>query len=370
MRAAIFQIWFNRDYEQYAAVKGIDMSLPNWQPSDRMRLYVRKDVTAQVWNYGTAPIAAEELLADPYEGKEITLAADDIIGSQGTAPGNFEMPRDIALAPDGTLYVADTGNHRIQHLSANGEVLHIWGSFADSATGEAPPGTFYEPWGIAVDSQGNVYVTDTWNHRVQKFTPQGEFITQWGYFGQAESEQAFWGPRDIIVDGQGRVFITDTGNKRIVVFDSDGVFITQFGSAGLLAGQFDEPVGLAVDADGNIYVADTWNKRVQVFTLDETDLEYEPILEWDIVGWYGQSLDNKPYLTVDTQGRVFVGDPESYRILQFNTQGEFVQYWGDYGTELDAFNLPTGLSTDPEGGLWVADAGNHRLLYFSVPVDN
>ena len=368
MRAAIFQIWLNRDYDDYAALtnKQAELSLPTWSPADRMRLYVRKDVAAQVWNYGSAPLAVEEILADPYEGKEIILLADRTFGSNGAERAQFQMPRALAVAPDGSIYVADTNNHRIQHLSAEGEALHVWGGFADSATGEAPAGTFYEPWGIAVGPDGSVYVTDTWNHRVQKFTASGQFIAQWGYFGQAESGTAFWGPRDIVVDAESRVFITDTGNKRVTVFDADGNFITTFGTAGLLEGQFDEPVGLAVDGAGRIYVADTWNKRVQVFAFDETELAYLPVQEWEIVGWYGQSLDNKPYITVDAQGRVFVSDPEGYRILEFTTQGEFVRYWGIFGSSMDSFNLPTGLAAAPDGGLWVADAGNHRILRFAI----
>lgn len=370
MRSAIFQIWFNRDYEQYAAIKGTDMSLANWSPSDRMRLYVRKDVAAQVWNIGTAPVAVEEILADPYEGKEVSLFADVVHGTEGSETGQFQMPRDVALAADGSIYVTDSNNHRIQHLSPEGEVLHIWGYFADISQGEAPEGSFYEPWGIAVGPKGNVYVADTWNHRIQKFTPEGEFITQWGYFGQGESGEAFWGPRDILVDDQGRVFVTDTGNKRVVVFNSEGEFLTSFGTPGLLEGQFDEPVGLAADPDGRIYIADTWNKRVQVFEPDDSGLVYTPILEWEIVGWYGQSLDNKPFLTVDQQGRVFVSDPESYRILEFDTQGEFIKYWGDYGAELDGFNLPTGLAASLDGELWIADTGNHRIVRYIIPEES
>ncbi|MEN8172267.1 MAG: flippase activity-associated protein Agl23 [Chloroflexota bacterium] len=371
VRSAIWQIWLNRDYDEYAAIRGTDMSLQNWQPSDRMRLYVRKDVAAQVWNYGGGELLTDEdIFKDPYEGKEISLAAELSIGKPGSSSGEFNMPRDLAFAPDGSIYVADTGNHRVQHLSPDGDTLEIWGSFADSAVGSAPGGTFYEPWGIAVGPEGNVYVTDTWNHRVQKFSAEGDFITQWGSFGQAETSTAFWGPRDIVVDSDGRVYITDTGNKRIAVFDSDGVFITEFGEAGMLEGQFDEPVGLAVDADGKVYVADTWNHRVQVFAPDTSGEVYTMVNSWELEAWYGQSLDNKPYLTVDSLGRVFVGDPEGYHILAFDAQGSFEQYWGYYGTDpqdLSGLNLPAGLAVDPDGKLWVADAGNHRILRFDVP---
>ena len=109
-----------------------------------------------------------------------------------------------------------------------------------------PRRNFNEPWGMAVAPDGSVYVADTWNHRIQKFTPDGKFLLMFGFFGQAESPEAFWGPRDVVVDREGRVFVTDTGNKRVVVFDSQGQFITQFGTTGVGLGQLDEPVGIAV----------------------------------------------------------------------------------------------------------------------------
>ncbi|MGD8751095.1 MAG: glycosyltransferase family 39 protein, partial [Anaerolineales bacterium] len=367
VRNAVWQIWYNRDFKEYARLKDKDLSLPNWRPSNRMRLYVRKDIAAQVWNYGVTTILPEEILADPYEGKEIILLADKIIGTNGSEQGQFQNPRNVAIAGDGSLYVADTNNHRIQHLTTDGEVLHVWGSFADRSTGNAPGGTFYEPWGIAVGPEGNVYVVDTWNHRVQKFSQTGEFINQWGYFGQAEDGYALWGPRDVIVDSEGNVFVTDTGNKRVVIYDRDGNYLSEFGGAGLLAGQFDEPVGLAMDSQGQIFVADTWNQRVQVFDSGRDGLQFNPINEWEIVGWYGQSLDNKPYLAVNDQGHVYVSDPEGYRILEFTGSGEFIRYWGKFGAGPDQINLPTGLVFDGENGLWIADAGNHRLLHFTIP---
>jgi DNA-binding beta-propeller fold protein YncE len=110
---------------------------------------------------------------------------------------------------------------------------------------------------VAVGPDGSVYVTDTWNARVVKFTAKGKYITSWGFYGQ-DTPEAFWGPRGIAVDSKSRVYVADTGNKRIVVFDSKGAYITQFGTAGLDAGQFDEPVGVAVAFDGTVYVTDTW----------------------------------------------------------------------------------------------------------------
>jgi predicted membrane-bound mannosyltransferase/sugar lactone lactonase YvrE len=365
MREAIFQVWLNRDYKLYAQQTGQDMSLQNWNPSEKFRLYIRKDVVAQLWDYGSTSTTAP-VQADPYEGKQITVSADQVIGTAGTQPGQFATPRDVALAPDGTLYVADTFNNRIQHLAADGSVLQVWGTFADISKGEAPGGTFFQPWGIAVGADGSVFVTDTWNHRIQKFTADGKFENMWGYFGQADTPFAIWGPRDIAIDSKGNVFITDTGNKRIVVYDMDGNYVTQFGSAGLEPGQFDEPVGVAVDKNGVVYVADTWNQRIQVMSQTESGT-YTPLTSWDIVAWYGQSLDNKPYLSVDNNGNLFTTDPEGYRVLHFTTTGTFINYFGDFGTGTNAFNLPTGIISDGKGGVWIADAGNNRIMHFSLP---
>lgn len=365
MREAIFQIWLNRDYTLYGQLVGQDMSLQNWNPAEKYRLYIRKDVLSQLWDYGSTP-STLPVQADPYEGKEIVLPADQVIGTVGTQPGQYQNPRDVAIAPDGSIYISDTSNNRIQHIGSDGSVLNVWGSFADISKGAAPGGTFFEPWGIAVGKDGSVYVADTWNHRIQKFTSDGGFVNMWGYFGQAETPFAIWGPRDIAIDTNGNLFITDTGNKRIVIYDADGNYVNQFGSAGLEAGNFDEPVGIAVDKDGLVYVADTWNQRIQVMTPDVSG-NYSPLINWDVVAWYGQSLENKPYLTVDNNGNLYTTDPEGNRVLHFTTTGTFVNYFGDYGTDPNSFNLPDGITTDITGGIWVADAGNGRIMHFTIP---
>jgi uncharacterized protein (TIGR03663 family) len=367
MREAIFRIWLYRDYTQYSQLTNRNPELQNWSPAGRMRLYIRKDVVAQLWDYGTG-IYTEEAIADPYEGKQVARTADIVFGTQGSEPGQFQNPRDIAVSPDGSLYIADTMNHRIQHFSADGSLLQAWGSYADLSRGAAPGGTFYEPWGVAVGPDGSVYVTDTWNHRVQRFTAEGEFISMWGFFGQGETPLALWGPRDIAVDTQGQVFITDTGNKRVVVYDADGNFITQFGSSGYEPGQFDEPVGVAVDDDGLVYIADTWNQRIQIMAPDDSG-NYIPLLNWEVVAWYGESLDNKPYLAVDSSGNLYVSDPEGFRILHFTRTGTFIDYFGDYGAGSNTFNLPTGLSVDSQDGLWVVDSANNRVMHFTIPTE-
>jgi predicted membrane-bound mannosyltransferase/DNA-binding beta-propeller fold protein YncE len=365
MRTAIFNIWLNRDYKLYGELtnsQGVNEN--TWEPSDRMRLYIRKDVADLVWKYGIKTVQVPK--EDPYAKGKVSLSADFIYGTPGTEPGQFNTPRGIAFAPDGSLFIADSRNHRIQHLSADGQVLNLWGSFADQSAGNAPIGTLNEPWGVAVGPDGSVYVTDTWNHRIQKFGPDGTPLKMWGVFGTSETPGALYGPRGISVDAEGRVYVADTGNKRIMVFDSNGAILTQFGVEGFDAGQFSEPVDVKVDAQGRVYVTDTWNQRVQV--LDSMEgLNYSSIKQWPIAGWLSQSLDNKPYLALAPNGHVLVTDPEGYRVIEFDGEGQFLRTWGEFGADNLTFGLPSGIATDADGNLWVTDAGNSRIMRFILP---
>jgi DNA-binding beta-propeller fold protein YncE len=303
----------------------------------------------------------------------LALAADQIFESNRYAPLGLNAPRAIAAGRNDDLYIADSRNHRILHLASDGTLLHAWGSYADvfSAQGAAP-GTFNEPWGVAVGPDGSVYVTDTWNHRVQKFTESGEFVATWGQYGQpsidlAESVNWFWGPRGIAVDSQGRVYIADTGNKRIAIFDKDGNYLTEFGTSGFDPGQFDEPVGVAVAPSGTVYVTDTWNQRVQAFMPNETGDFFLPTLQWDVSGWKGQSLDNKPFIAVGQNEHIFITDPEGYRVIEFTAAGEFVRTWGAFGNGPAEIGLAAGVTVDESGLIWVTDAGSNRILRYQLP---
>jgi sugar lactone lactonase YvrE len=124
---------------------------------------------------------------------------------------------------------------------------------------------------------------------------------------------------------------------------------------------------LDFDPEGNLYVADTWNQRIQVFSPDENGIAQNFLNQWDVEGWYGQSLDNKPYLSVGPDGYVYTSDPELSRIIVFTAEGEVVATWGTQGFETANFNYPTGLTVDNQGGVWVSDTKNNRIQYFLNP---
>jgi predicted membrane-bound mannosyltransferase/DNA-binding beta-propeller fold protein YncE len=369
MRTALWEIWYNRNYEPYARLTNTNtLTLSNWQPSDSFRMYIRKDIASLIWEYGAAPVAMEPSI-DPYEINTLRLDADQII--YGDAQFTFDAPRDIAFAPDGTFYVADSRNHRILQFDTNGQYLNTFGTYgASDFTNQkiAPGGSFNEPWGLAVGPDGSVFVADTWNHRIQKFSADGKFISMWGQFGAAETPYHFWGPRGVAVDREGRVFVTDTGNKRVVIFDSEGVHLAAFGGAGLGVGQFDEPVGIEVDDLGRLYIADTWNKRIQIMLPDDDTLNYPSHVSWDIDAWYGESLENKPFLTIDGNYDVYVADPLFGRVLVFNQYGEFLFAFGGFGSGPDEIGIVGGVAADPLGNVWVSDARNNRLMRFPIGI--
>jgi len=353
-RESLAKIIFYRHYDNY--------QLNQWPFVHRFNLYIRNDVLNDVWDYQSGPLQlTQNITLNPWQDKKTELTAVQTWGSGGQAEGQFKNPRNLAVAPDGTIYVADSGNHRIQAFDTDGTFLFQWGSEGSG------PNQFNEPWGIGVGQDGRVYVTDTWNHRVQIFSADGEFLNQFGNFVNAQGDVNlqpgdFWGPRGVAIDPDGNVLISDTGNKRISKFTPDGDFINQFGGGGVVAGRFEEPVGLAADNDGNIYVADTWNERMQKF-----DSAYNNVTDWKVVGWGSESIFNKPFVAVDDQNRVFVSDPEGYRILVYDgTTGEGIQTWGRYGQESFAFGLPNGLAFDNDGYLLVADADNNRIMKFEI----
>lgn len=365
MRAALWDIWYNRDYRRYDELaEDRSYAVDEWPLRSQYRLYIRRDVVARIWDRGTtSPVEIGP--TDPYAEGWRDLAARQVFGSQGSEEGQFQSPRGIDIGPDGFVYVADAGNHRVQKFTAQGEFVAAWGQqvVSEGAAGE-PPG-FNEPWSLAVAPDGDIFVADTWNHRIVRMTPKGEWIHAWGTFGQYGTDDTagqgvFYGPRDLTIEPDQRIYVADTGNKRIQVFDPDGQFALQWGGGGAAEGYLDEPVGLAFGPEGKeLYVADTWNRRVQVFDRNGTFLR-----QWPIDGWDAGIPEEKPYLAVDADGHVYVTDPGNYRVLVFDSHGGYLLSFGQYGHDKRSFALPTGIDVAQDGSVYVTDAHGHRVLVF------
>lgn len=363
VRQALWDIFFYRDFKKYGEVFGGTFTAAEWPLRHPLRLYIREDVLAELWDHGVGAVSVAGRV-DPYEANELQLSPSLVInpnGVESAAADGLAAPRNVAVGKNGRLYIADSGNHRIQVFNSDGTPATSWGSFGSE------PGQFNEPWGIAVDDQF-VYVADTWNHRIQKFTLDGELM---GVFGQSGSPAPdsgdeglglFFGPRSITLIEGNQLLVTDTGNHRMQLLDRDGNFLRQIGQFGNQLGQFNEPVGIATAPDGSVYLADTWNGRIQQFNRDLL-----PLWQWDVNAWQGQSINNKPYTAVDSAGRVYVTDPEEYRILIFSSDGAYLGRFGQFGTDVNSLALPNGIAVDAKDNVYIADAGNNRVLKFDAP---
>jgi len=211
-------------------------------------------------------------------GVVTTLAGS---GSHGSVDGtgtaaSFSQPIGVAVDSSGNVYVSDTGNNKIRKVTPAGVVTTLAGADeGDYADGQGTAARFYNPNGVAVDGSGNVYVADSYNHRIRKITASGSVTTlAWsGDVGSADgqgTEVSFRIPRGVAVDGSGNVYVADSGNHRICKIDVGGNVTTLAGGGdvGSADGQgteasFHDPEGVAVDGSGNVYVADSYNHRIR-----------------------------------------------------------------------------------------------------------
>ena len=270
-------------------------------------------------------------------------------GSEGLqTTGLFSFPQDLALDSTGNVYVTDYGNRRIQKFDGDGNFLHTWG-IKGSGNGQ-----FQVPAGIAI-GKDFVYVVDNELNRVQKFDTSGKYIMQWGSKGTESGK--FLLPQNIAVDPNGDVYVADTGNSRIQKFSSDGKFLLSLGSSGLGNGQFLNPRGVAADSQGSVYVSDSGNNRIQKFTLDGVFLK-----SFDVSS--GNSLRHPQGLDADSSGNIYVADTGNNRIVKIDKDGNSLASWGSLGTTNGNFNNPKDAVVDSTGNVFVVDSSNHRIQKF------
>jgi sugar lactone lactonase YvrE len=273
-------------------------------------------------------------------------------GEYGSSNGRFDEPYGLAIDDSDNVYVADTGNDRIQKFDPSGDLLTKWGA---SGSGD---GQFYWPSMIGIDSSGNVYVSDWDNYRIQKFGPNGTFITAWGTDGTGDGQ--FDGPDGMAIDASGNVYVSDYYNHRIQKFDSNGNFLTKWGTEGSGNGQFAYPEGVAVDASGNVYVADSENNRIQKFNSNGAF-----IAKWGTSGFGSGQFAYPVGVAIDNVGNVYVSEWDNNRIQKFGPNGTFIITWGTSGSGNGEFNVPAGIAVNSSRDVHVADYGNNRIQVFS-----
>jgi DNA-binding beta-propeller fold protein YncE len=309
----------------------------------------------------------------------------------GGAEGQFNNPIGLAAAPDGSILVVDGGNARVQRFDPAGAFLGAWGDGPGGGLGDgfggiqlAQAASGLGPTGIALDAAGDVFVADTWNHRVLALDPAGNVLFELGGAGAADGDDlgdgtgrlpadlgddpaavndapgAFFGPRGIAVT-ENAIFVTDTGNERVQRFDRDGAFVAAFGGFGREPGRLIEPVGIAVGPDGLVYVADSGNQRISAFTPDGEPVRQFVVDAWPAPDPTGARPSFQPYLAFDAAGRLYASSSASGTVEVFAPDGTPLEALFVAGSE--RFDLPIGVAVSPFGELLVADAGLNAVLF-------
>jgi DNA-binding beta-propeller fold protein YncE len=297
-------------------------------------------------------------------------------GKKGSEPGEFHFPIGIAVNRDDELFVSDHYNNRVQRFDAGGKLL-----------GHFP--VLPNPGGLATDKDGNLIVAhfpasrlskEKTPDRVTVYSPAGKLLREWGKSGDGDGE--FSWPGGIAVNKAGRVYVADQTNRRVQVFDGEGKFLFKWGQYGTKEGEFGGnstrasrvggPQFVALDGRGNIYTTEGSMGRVQKFTADGKFL-----LSWgdnqDKAGGFGgeftgfqAKLVGPIGICIDEKDRVWVS-AVSGRVQQFTADGKFLRGCGDVqGSKPGQFLAPHGLALDSRGHLYVVDSYNHRIQKFDV----
>ena len=298
-----------------------------------------------------------------------------------SAPSAFSDPFGIAINDDGVVFIADAGDsNRIRKLMPNGSVTTVAGSVEGYADGPGTQAAFNTPSGLALDSEGNLFVADTGNNRIRKITPAGLVSTvagdgTAGYVDGRGTQARFDGPIGLAVDTKGNIYVADTYNDRVRKITPDGV-VTTVAGAGLgyadgPAGNalFDTPCAIVVSPDGTLIVADTGNHRLrkiangQVSTLPVSFLE--EVNPADLRKPVGLALTHDGFL--------YVTEPDRARVVQIAPDGRARVIAGGTpadreGSDHTRFSQTTGVAIDRRGDLYLADSGDYLVRKLSAAV--
>ena len=252
----------------------------------------------------------------------------------GPGGSGFDQPVDLALDREQNIYVLSRSNElhrkpRFTVVTMDEKILRDVGSVGEG------DGEFVWPTGIALDPDGNVYVSDEWLHRITIFDRKGNFLAKWGSLGPEDGE--LHGPSGLAFDNKGYLYVSDSQNNRVQKFTKEGKFILSWGTQGNADGQLDKPWGLAVDHQGNVFVADWGNDRVQKFSS-----------QGKFLATFGSSLNQPENPQYDALFDTTLGRPRS---LDKAGPGK-----------LDG---PSGVTVDKDGDVYVVDWGNDRIHVFA-----
>ncbi len=322
-----------------------------------------------------------------------TIAGRGVGNNEPGAQTQLAFPHGLAVDGAGNLYIADTSNHRILRVDAEGTITTFAGTRERGFSGDRGPAVQAQlngPHGVAVDTDGNLYIADTLNYRIRRVDTEGTITT---FAGTGEKGNSGDGdpairtllndPYDVAVDTNGNLYIADTSSHRILRVDIAGT-ITTFAGTGdrgfsgdggpAVQALLNDPYGVAVDTDGNLYIADTLNHRIRRVDAEGTITTFAGTGDRGISGDGGPAvqalLDRPRGVAADTDGNVYIAGAFNHRIRRVDTEGTIATFAGtgnrgfsgDGGPAVVArLNFPTRLAVDGAGNLYIADTDNHSI---------
>jgi sugar lactone lactonase YvrE len=311
----------------------------------------------------------------------VTTIAGSIQGyadGQGTA-AQFSYVYGITIDLSGNLYVADTyGNNKIRKIDNSGNVTTIAGSIQGYADGQGTAALFYHPFAITIDSVGNLYVADSLNNRIRKIDIFRNVTTIAGSIqGYADGQGTaalFYKPNAIAIDSVGNLYVVDSFNNRIRKIDTSGNVTTIAGSIqGYADGQgtaalFYNPCGITIDSSGNLYVADSENHKIRKIDTSRNVTTIAGSSRGYADGQGTAALFYNPYgITIDSSGNLYVTEGANHTIRKIDTSRNVTTIAGSSRGYADGpgtaalFSIPSGITIDSSGNLYVADSQNNRI---------
>lgn len=263
-----------------------------------------------------------------------------IFGVEGSGNGQFNNPSGVCTDSSGNIYVVDNDNSRVQKFSSEGVYISQFAvspSIADTVSG------------IAIDSFNNLYVCNLNNNIIQVYNSAGVYQFSFGSTGSGHGQ--FNGNIGVVVDSLNNVYVVDYVNNNVQKFNSSGVFQLSFGSMGSGIGQFNDPEGIAVDSSNNIYIVDNSNNRVQIFNSSGSYISQFPT--GGSGGWIG--------ICLDIYGNIVLTNSNTNMLYVFKTNGTLVAQFGSSGSGDGQFESISFVAASTTGYLYVVDTDNNRI---------
>lgn len=287
-------------------------------------------------------------------------------GSAGSGNAQFSCAGDVAVDSTGNIYVTDLNNYRVQKFNSSRAYVRTFGT---TGVPYLTDGYHYnEPTGVEIDSVDRIGIVEDFNvgHRFVRLGTGGAPQITIGQPGVPGWDNAhLWDPHAVAFDASNRIYIADTSNDRVQILNANGTYNATLGWGSTSDYQFDEPSGIAVGGDGRIYVADTNNHRVQIY--DSNRQYVATIGDTGVCGDDNSHLCYPYGVDVDGSGNIYVADASNQRVQKFNSN----RVWqmtlgttGEYGWDFDHFYLPWDVAADSVGRIYVAERNGNRVQVF------